>query len=1049
MADSSTSVMAATASTSNTSISSLDRDSSTNTTQPDHHQEVPRLVNNTLESPSSSSSSSSKSGNNNNTSEKSIHGSSSSGSSSSSRTSKRANSTVSMSERNKIRSKLDMLPYDHTNVKSLPSVFNSPERQHSQNEYSLEDDSHSSKLDARHYSASSITHAMNTNKTVISPLAPSLDYFWSNKSLHKLYPIKLISNEQLKSIMNWHYSNPLPECESIFPWLHGIHHSNQNQRDFLNSLINFTTVEKNNFDVFNQNNGKIPSTNRSLMPIRSNFIDNENEQIVKSSAVLKGSVTSNEILCQLDVSRQDLLILLNGLLKDLKIHDSNGDEFEQVLNTLFKDCETLGLLPIFKNMDPVKGISLRNFHIQVCKLAQISDFIVYCFNDSHLDNDHHEVSKCHCASVARLLYFAQLKHAIDYPELIESMFTTLILQDNDLSFFKKSEANRRLLAIDKIDRDDTIKPPGKICSVFDYEVFDNWDTNYLFREKLEISRMSTATPVINNVWFGNCTDYEVLKIKGSTTSTSTFNSNSQNFESRNINPEVPLYVDPTFTTVGVTRDILSQENDNALITPAAADWGLFINCCEGSNFPSLKLLDVLLRKTHSEISSSPSLNEKTYLNFPPSGSIGLGDLDDDDLISLLNVCKLLYVNSTKENPSLIYCSDGYTESSLLAVCYTIYATGNHMTEVVADLHNKYGRPFFLFPTDVQLINRIEEILITYSPVKTTETFIPNKLDLLENQFIYEQLFTNKEQTWFTKLGGSMPSRILPHLYLGSLHHASSPQLLHELGITRVVSVGEKLNWGEESSLQRTIINNNISIINGITGTPITKVMCITNIQDDGIDTLTHNLRDILDFIDDAYKDGAKVLVHCRVGVSRSATVCIAEVMRRLKINLIRAYIFVRVRRLNVIIQPNLRFMYELVKWEENERLEHVKKKLLDLKSSNSNSPITDNLQKVPVSSIELSKRLSGSISSLSSAISESTGETSTVPFLENSESPIRLASNALDQVIEDETDEDDDNDVGNIEESDELENNYWLRDVDWHILCREIDYLNRAYIGGR
>jgi dual specificity MAP kinase phosphatase len=30
----------------------------------------------------------------------------------------------------------------------------------------------------------------------------------------------------------------------------------------------------------------------------------------------------------------------------------------------------------------------------------------------------------------------------------------------------------------------------------------------------------------------------------------------------------------------------------------------------------------------------------------------------------------------------------------------------------------------------------------------------------------------------------------------------------------------------------------------------------------------------------------------------------------------RAYCFVRARRLNVIIQPHLRFAYELLKWEE-------------------------------------------------------------------------------------------------------------------------------------
>jgi dual specificity MAP kinase phosphatase len=33
----------------------------------------------------------------------------------------------------------------------------------------------------------------------------------------------------------------------------------------------------------------------------------------------------------------------------------------------------------------------------------------------------------------------------------------------------------------------------------------------------------------------------------------------------------------------------------------------------------------------------------------------------------------------------------------------------------------------------------------------------------------------------------------------------------------------------------------------------------------------------------------------------------------------RAYCFVRARRLNVIIQPHLRFAYELLKWEEGLR----------------------------------------------------------------------------------------------------------------------------------
>ena len=52
-------------------------------------------------------------------------------------------------------------------------------------------------------------------------------------------------------------------------------------------------------------------------------------------------------------------------------------------------------------------------------------------------------------------------------------------------------------------------------------------------------------------------------------------------------------------------------------------------------------------------------------------------------------------------------------------------------------------------------------------------------------------------------------------------------------------------------------------------------------------------------------------------------------MRRTFLSLPRAYLFVRARRLNVIIQPNLRFMYELMKWEELEFSRNLERRALD------------------------------------------------------------------------------------------------------------------------
>jgi len=86
----------------------------------------------------------------------------------------------------------------------------------------------------------------------------------------------------------------------------------------------------------------------------------------------------------------------------------------------------------------------------------------------------------------------------------------------------------------------------------------------------------------------------------------------------------------------------------------------------------------------------------------------------------------------------------------------------------------------------------------------------------------------------------------------------------------------------------------------------------------------------LNFIRRGKIDGTATLVHCRVGVSRSATICIAEVMATMGLSFPRAYCFVRARRLNVIIQPHLRFVYELMKWDEfqqQSRGEQIKREL--------------------------------------------------------------------------------------------------------------------------
>lgn len=216
------------------------------------------------------------------------------------------------------------------------------------------------------------------------------------------------------------------------------------------------------------------------------------------------------------------------------------------------------------------------------------------------------------------------------------------------------------------------------------------------------------------------------------------------------------------------------------------------------------------------------------------------------------------------------------------------------------------------------------------------------------------LFFGDHQSWFNdpRFDGSFPSRVLPFLYLGNLNHASNVYMLHALGITHVVSVGECAlvpppyhmsahGGGNSNDSQRVShacytsssfpfnkASANVGGAHYIPGNGVgqgslwleeregrIKVLDIKGVCDDGIDTLEPQLEPICDWIDQAREEGGQVLVHCRVGVSRSATVTIAYVMKHLGLPLVDAYLIVRSRRLSVLIQPNMRLLYNLCGWE--------------------------------------------------------------------------------------------------------------------------------------
>ncbi|KAI0649513.1 hypothetical protein C8Q79DRAFT_903881 [Trametes meyenii] len=369
---------------------------------------------------------------------------------------------------------------------------------------------------------------------------------------------------------------------------------------------------------------------------------------------------------------------------------------------------------------------------------------------------------------------------------------------------------------------------------------------------------------------------------------------------------------------------------------------------------------------------------------------------------------------------LIYSADGYTESSVLALCILMAMRRISLPEAYLTLQVEKRRSFFVYQSDLGVLRRVEARLekdraaqnqnqTTTVATSATQSLTPSLCDAettphaqipqgwvrslgrvaaksvsfvnpptlddpanapsgVSAPTAVNPLRTRSEsdvdagmqtptpgrprahtmpptrvppwrdhQAWFNdpRFDGSFPSRVLPFLYLGNLNHASNAFMLHALGITHVVSVGEcalvppphlDSSNAAAGAMSCSLPNPNGHFVPGKgpggqgslwieEREGRIKVLDIKGVCDDGIDTLEPQLEPICEWIDKARAEGGKVLVHCRVGVSRSATVTIAYVMKHLSLPLVDAYLIVRSRRLSVLIQPNMRLLYNLLGWE--------------------------------------------------------------------------------------------------------------------------------------
>uniref|UniRef100_A0AAX7THY8 Protein phosphatase Slingshot homolog 1 n=1 Tax=Astatotilapia calliptera TaxID=8154 RepID=A0AAX7THY8_ASTCA len=133
--------------------------------------------------------------------------------------------------------------------------------------------------------------------------------------------------------------------------------------------------------------------------------------------------------------------------------------------------------------------------------------------------------------------------------------------------------------------------------------------------------------------------------------------------------------------------------------------------------------------------------------------------------------------------------------------------------------------------------------------------------------------------------------IFDHVYLGSEWNASNLEELQESGVAYILNVTREI----DNFFPGTFSYHNIRVY-----------------DEEATDLLAH-WNDTYNFIVKAKKNRSKCLVHCKMGVSRSASTVIAYAMKEYGWSLEKAYNFVKQKR--SITRPNPAFMRQLAEYE--------------------------------------------------------------------------------------------------------------------------------------
>ncbi|XP_060124499.1 protein phosphatase Slingshot homolog 2 isoform X2 [Zootoca vivipara] len=175
-----------------------------------------------------------------------------------------------------------------------------------------------------------------------------------------------------------------------------------------------------------------------------------------------------------------------------------------------------------------------------------------------------------------------------------------------------------------------------------------------------------------------------------------------------------------------------------------------------------------------------------------------------------------------------------------------------------------------------------------------------------------------------------PTQIFDHVFLGSEWNASNLEDLQNRGVRYILNVTREI----DNFFPGVFEYHNIRVY-----------------DEEATDLLAY-WNDTYKFISKAKKNGSKCLVHCKMGVSRSASTVIAYAMKEYGWNLDRAYDYVKERR--TVTKPNPSFMRQLEEYQGI--LLASKQRHNKLWRSHSDSDLSDHHEPMGKSGMEVSKK---------------------------------------------------------------------------------------------